>query len=434
MTDGLSKRIGIIGAGISGLSAAYALAKQGYTVEVFQKEATTGGLIATFDFDGLEIEHFYHFLCGGDIGYFALCKELGLADKLRFKRARTGFYYDGTLYPFSTPLDLLRFRAIPFSQRVRFGLFALEAQLRKEWSQLDELAAKPWLIDRLGLTTYKVVWDPLLALKFGEFYDKISAAWVWHRIHRVAKSNGKLGYLEGGTALLLETLHAALKRLGVTIHTGCPVTAVEAVAGRVTGVKTAAGSKHDFDQVISTIPLPAAARLLPEGFDAFAESLKKIQYIGVVCLSFKLKKRVSPFFWLNVNDPRVPFNGIIEFTNLNPIGPDAGHVVYVPYYISTEHPFYRMDDPTIFEQSWEALKLVSPGLRDSDLLAHHIARAPVAQAICPVGFLNMLPKQKTPLKAFYLLDSTFLYPEDRTQSGHIIKSYEMAELMAREEP
>lgn len=429
----MAKRIGIIGAGISGLSAALALARQGHEVEIFQREGSTGGLIATFDFDGIQIEHFYHFLCGRDFGYFQLAKELGLSDKLRFVRARTGFYYEGNLYSFTSPLDLLRFKAIPFSQRIRFGLFALEAQLRKEWDQLDDLAAKPWLIDRLGLKTYNVVWDPLLALKFGSYFDKISAAWVWHRIHRVAKSNGKLGYLEGGTAVLLDAIHHELKRLGVVVHTGRPVTKLLESEGRVKGVVSADGEEHAFDQVVSTVPLHVLAGLLPDGHDAYAEQLRAIKYIGVVCLSYKLKKRVSPYFWLNVNDARVPFNGIIEFTNLNPISADAGHIVYVPYYIATDHPFYRMDDETIFKQSWEALKLISPGITDDDLLAHHVARAPVAQAICPVGFLKMLPKQKSPIKGLYLLDSTFLYPEDRTQSGHIIKSYELAELMAREE-
>ena len=46
-------KIGIIGAGISGLSAALSLAKNGHKVDIFQRESTVGGLIATFDFDGL---------------------------------------------------------------------------------------------------------------------------------------------------------------------------------------------------------------------------------------------------------------------------------------------------------------------------------------------------------------------------------------------
>ncbi len=415
-------RIGIIGAGISGLSAALALRKRGHEVSIFQREAALGGLIGTFDFDGLQLEHFYHFLCQTDTGYFNLCRELGLEDRLRFTRARTGFYYEGALFPFSTPLDLLRFTPIPFSQRLRFGLFALEARLRQEWTQLDELTAKPWLIDRLGRRAYDVIWDPLLALKFGPHYDAISAAWVWHRLHRVAQSKGRMGYLEGGTALLLDTLIKRLASDGVTIQTNCPVKTIETENGQVAGLSFEGRPTFACDRVISTVPLSVLAELLPAGWEDYAAQLRRIQYIGVVCLVLKLKRPVSNNFWLNVNDTRAPFNGIIEYTNLNPLQGKHGHIVYVPYYVSTDHPYYAMDDATLFTHSRQALKLINSSLKDTDVLAHHITRAPYAQAICTTGFLKLMPNHLAPLKGLHLLDSTFLYPEDRTQSGHILKA------------
>ena len=101
----------------------------------------------------------------------------------------------------------------------------------------------------------------------------------------------------------------------------------------------------------------------------------------------------------------------------------------MPYYVATDHPFYRMDDATLFDQSWEALKLISDSLTDDDLLDHHVARAPYAQAICPTGFLNLLPDPQAPLAGLSLLDSVFLYPEDRTQSGHISKARKCVERM-----
>ena len=146
--------IGIIGAGISGLSAAWFLAGRGHRVEILERAPAVGGLISTFDFEGLRVDRFYHFLCLQDTGYFQLCKELGLADQIRFVKARTGFYHAGQEHPFTSPLDLLRFSAIPFSQRLRFGLFALEARFRSEWKQLDELTGRPWLIDRIGQQAY----------------------------------------------------------------------------------------------------------------------------------------------------------------------------------------------------------------------------------------------------------------------------------------
>lgn len=420
-------RVGIIGAGISGLSTALALAKAGHEVDVFQREAELGGLIATFDFGGFEIEHFYHFLCTSDVPYFRLCQELGIADRLRFEEASTGFYYEGRPFNFSTPLDLITFPGIPLLQRIRLGLFALEARRRRTWLELDNIAAKPWLIERLGEETYRVIWEPLLALKFGDFHDKVSAAWIWHRIHRVARSRGRMGYLHGGTKVLLDTLHERLRELGVRIHTSRPVRRIRAIEGRVTGLEFDGHPSFECDRVVSTVPLSVLADLLPAGWEDYGGELRRIDYIGVVCVCFKLRKPVSRHFWYNVHDTRIPFNGIIEYTNLNPMAEHDAHIVYVPYYVATDHPTYGEADESIAERSWASLKLMNPALTDEDKLGVHVARTPYAQAVCPTGFLNLLPDHIAPLQGLRLLDSTYLYPEDRTQAGHIRLAAECAQ-------
>jgi protoporphyrinogen oxidase len=198
---------------------------------------------------------------------------------------------------------------------------------------------------------------------------------------------------------------------------------------KITGLELGTKDAYSCGAVVSTVPLDVLAGLLPQGWDGYAARLRRIRYIGVVCVSFKLARRVSNNFWLNVNDHRIPFNGIIEYTNLNPMQGRAGHIVYVPYYVPTDHPLYRMDDQELVQKSWEALKLLQPTLRDSDHLAHHLARAPYAQAVCPTGFLDLLPGPEAPIEGLHLLDSTFLYPEDRTQSGHVTKAWACAARM-----
>ena len=89
---------------------------------------------------------------------------------------------------------------------------------------------------------------------------------------------------------------------------------------------------------------------------------------------------------------------------------------------ATGHPLFARSDEELFRESWEALKVIAPQLRDGDVMAHRVFRAPYAQAICPTGFLNMLPQQPGPVAGLHLLDSVFLYPEDRTQSGLILRA------------
>ena len=106
------KRIGIIGGGYAGLTAAYELQKQGHAVTVLEKNSRWGGQAATLPLLDTHIEHFYHHLFGSDSYILGLMDELGLGDQLRWIESKVGFYYDGQIYDFVTPLDLLRFTAL----------------------------------------------------------------------------------------------------------------------------------------------------------------------------------------------------------------------------------------------------------------------------------------------------------------------------------
>ena len=56
-------------------------------------------MAAHFDFGGLSIERYYHFVCKSDRPTFELLAELGLGDKMRWVPTSMGYYVDGKLYP-----------------------------------------------------------------------------------------------------------------------------------------------------------------------------------------------------------------------------------------------------------------------------------------------------------------------------------------------
>jgi protoporphyrinogen oxidase len=437
-TDDEQTTVCVIGAGVSGLSAAYDLGRLGYRVVVLESAEYIGGLASSLVIDGRPIERFYHFICRGDVDLIALVEELGLGDKLHWEQTKTSFYYNGRLYGFGTPIDLLRFTAVPFTQRVRFGLNIISSRFARPWDRLDGLAAKSWLIDQVGDKAYEVIWDPLLRVKFGDYHDQVSAAWIWHRIHRVARSRRRLwerenfGYLELGSETIIQGLLREIERLpNVSLRVRARVKTIQAEHGRVAAVILLDGDERiACDDVISTVALPVLLRLAPDLNSDYRAKLGQIDYLGVVCGLLKLSHPITDSFWVNINDPDIPFNGIIEYSNLNRhLGLPGKAIVYIPYYLRTSAPRFSFGDDQLMDEFIQGLKRINPAFDPSWVEEWHISRTGYAQAICSVGFAALVPDHQTPLDGLYITDSTQFYPEDRTISSAIRVGRRVADMI-----
>jgi protoporphyrinogen oxidase len=421
-----SKRVVVIGGGLAGLAASYDLARAGHHVVLLEAAPDFGGLASSFRLEGHPIERFYHFICRSDHDLLTLVDELGLGRTLHWQQTHTAFYYNGRYYPFGSPLDLLRFSAVPWWQRFRFGLHITRSRYRSQWRWLDQIPAKPWLIESIGEQAYQVIWHPLLKVKFGDYHDQISAAWIWHRIWRVASSRRSMferemfGCLEYGTATLVDPLVAWLRaRPNVELRTGVRVRPIEVHAGRVTEVH-AGDARIPCDAVISTVALPILDRLVPNQSDPYFQRVRQVKYIGLVCMLLSLRRPFSRNFWTNINDPRISFNGIIEQSTLNENLQRAGlNVVYVPFYLPTTEPRYRAADKDLFTEYTAMLKLMNPDFSESWVKEYHVFRTPHAQPVFTINFVDLMPDHRTPIRGLYVTDSTQFYPEDRTISQAI---------------
>lgn len=409
------KKVAVLGAGVMGLACAYELLKRGYQVDIHEADNRIGGMSAHFDFNGLSIERYYHFICKTDHDLFACLEELGISDKLHWVDTKMGYFYDGKLYKWGNPLALLRFPKLGLISKLRYALHAFISTKRSDWSGLDHKEASHWIKKWIGKKAYEVLWEKLFALKFFNYKDNLSAAWIWTRIKRIGLSRRslmqeQLGYIEGGSETLLNRFQEEIDKLGGRIHLGSPVEQVMVEQGVVSGIKTKEETEN-YDIVVSTAPLPFVQQLIPALSAGDKDKYSNIKNIAVVCVVFKLKRQLTENFWLNVNDERMEIPGLIEFSNLRPLD---SNIVYVPYYLPQQHPKFKLSDDEFKAEARACLEMVQGDFTEEDIIDMHVSRYRFAQPICPPGFMDSLPPIKNSIENLYIADTSYYYPEDRS--------------------
>jgi protoporphyrinogen oxidase len=425
----VSERIAVLGAGPMGLAVAYQLARDGHQPVIFEADDRVGGMTASFDFGGIQIERYYHFHCTSDTDFLTVLDELGLASKMRWTQTRMGYWFGKRLQAWGNPVALLRFKGLGLVAKFRYGLHAFVCTRRNDWKPLDDVEASGWIRRWVGAEAYEVLWRKLFDYKFYDYADNLSAAWIWSRVRRIGRSRyslmrEKLGYLDGGSSTLLDGLHADIIEHGGQVRLSSPVQRIVIEQGKVRGLEVA-GERLDFDKVVSTVPLPFVPRLAPDLPEAILARFRALNNIAVVCVIAKLRRRVSENFWVNTNDPDMDIPGIVEYTNLRPM--DA-HIVYVPFYLPGEHPKYADPDAVFIEKARRYLMQINPALVEEDFVEIRASRYRHAQPICEPGFLDRLPPRKLPVEGLWVADTSHYYPEDRG----ISESIGFGRMLARE--
>jgi len=414
------QRIAVLGAGPMGLAVAYQLARDGHVPVLFEADDRVGGMTATFDFDGLDIERYYHFHCISDHAFLQMLDELNLGSNMQWVETKMGYWFQNRLQPWGNPLALLSFKGLGLVAKFRYGLHAFLSTKRNDWKPLDHVEATGWIRRWVGEEAYEVLWRRLFDYKFYDYSSNLSAAWIWSRIRRIGRSRyslfrEKLGYLEGGSATLLQGMHNDIAAHGGEIRLSTPVTRVVMEGGEVRGVETATGFEA-FDKVISTVPLPFVPRIMPDLPADILHKFQQIKNIAVVCVIAKLKKPVTENFWLNTNDEEMDIPGLVEYSNLRPLDQ---HIVYVPFYMPGEHAKYADPDDVFLDKVKRYLKKINPALQDDDFIAMRASRYRHAQPICDPGYLEQLPPAALPVQGLWVADTSYYYPEDRGISESI---------------
>ncbi|MDR2762035.1 MAG: protoporphyrinogen oxidase [Planctomycetaceae bacterium] len=195
-------RVAIVGAGISGLSAAYRLNQidSGVSVEIFDRRNRIGGVLETLERDGYEMElsadNFISTIPWG----LQLCKELGLSDRLVqtnsqyrrtyvVRRGRLHLLPDGFLM--MAPTKFLPMATTPILSPIGKLRAGLELFLPARRDNVDESMSN-FVKRRFGREVFERLVEPLVSGVYAADMDKLSVLATLPRFREMERDHGSL--------------------------------------------------------------------------------------------------------------------------------------------------------------------------------------------------------------------------------------------------
>jgi oxygen-dependent protoporphyrinogen oxidase len=342
----------IVGGGIAGLATAYELHRRGVSFTLLDRSGRAGGVILSEQIDGYTIDGGPDALLVQKPDGIALCRELGLGDRLvPTKRPRLAFIQrGGRLHPLpaSSVLGIprrigpfLTTRLFSWPGKLRMGM---ELFVPRRRDDADE-SIGDFIERRFGTEAATYLAEPLLAgihagdvdrLSLGALFPKFAETERLHgsllrafRRHRApASPDGAFRSLPDGLSELVRALVASLPATAIRLGT-----TVTAVSG--TGpfrISTNEGGALEAHAVVLATPTFVTSRLVESLDPELARLCAEVPYAstGTVALAFPRSAVAHPLNGSGFVVPRVEGGGILAASWLSSKWPHRapdGHVL-----------------------------------------------------------------------------------------------------------
>jgi len=407
-------KIAIVGAGFTGLSAAFELSRKGHEVVIFEKDSNPGGLAIGFKEKpwNWSLEKHYHHWFSNDYEVINLAKEIDY-DIIK-KGPKTSIYIDSKIYQLDSPIHVLTFPKLSFIDRLRMTIVVGFLKLDPFWKPLEKLKAEDFLLKTMGKNAYKKIWEPQLKNKFGDFAKDISLVWFWARIKKRTPS---LVYPSGGFLKFAQALVKECEKKGGKFFFNTEVVKIKSTKQVSVKYKMVndKSSIVNFDAVVVTLPSFFFIKITPDLPKEYNDKLLKLKGLGAINLVLRLKKQflTDGTYWLSICDAKSSIMAIVEHTNfMDKKNYNNEHIVYLGNYLPFDHEYMKMSAEELLKIYDPILKRINKNYKSS-IIDGHLFKVPFAQPIIPVNYSKIVPPFETPIPNIYLANIQQVYPWDR---------------------
>ena len=312
------KNIGIIGAGIGGLTAGALLTKQGHKITIFEKESLIGGRALSFgDLSSFNLEKYKEILSRFnmhvpfsepdlksifdknmlkgyklDLGYHAIGGGVfsnindvlnNLGDHVDILESYVGFIKEtGFDFPFLSKID--KIKIFP-------NIFRLLIASEKTMKRLDSVSITE-TINKYGKGKMKLILEIFSrSITTLNNLDRISTGEMFRSQRNLYRGSKPVGYPIDGLNNIHQKLAKYITKNGGEIHLKTPVKEIIINENKATGVLVG-DKKYSFDAVVSNILVQDFLKIADEKYfpKEYVKYIKSLKGTGSLCAYYSLKK------------------------------------------------------------------------------------------------------------------------------------------------
>lgn len=340
------RRVVVLGAGLTGLSAAFHLRDRGVAAELLERETRPGGACRTVERDGFSFDFTGHLLHLARAESQELLGSLGVTAALRAHRRRAGVALAGRVTPY--PIQINTYR-LPREVRRDCLLGFVETRMRPEDPTDEQTSFADWVLSRFGEGFARHFFFPYNRKLYCTDPAELTTEWVGRYVPRPSLADvieGSLGLYRksvgynatflyprrGGIQLLADALAAAVPPLRL----GTPVRAVH-LGGRELVLDS--GETVGWDALVATAPLPHLAALTLDLPADLRSTAARLRAVGVVNLNLGVRGPAPRReHWLYVPEERFPFYRVGIPSNHGSVAPPGCHTLSVEVSVPTGAP------------------------------------------------------------------------------------------------
>lgn len=339
----MAKQVIVLGAGVSGLSAAWRLSDNGFKVDLFESSSSVGGLAGT-------LREGHHCLDLGPHSFFSDNQQivdtvLELFDhKLEPTQRKVKFYYKGHYIDYPLKAHALLFQMGVYSSMRTVGSF-LKTRFfppKRTIVEGEDQTVEDWAISSFGEHLYRTFFKPYteqfwqipcseLSSQAIPTHTRMSFTNTLRALLRrkVSKTGESLieremlptYYPDTGFVEIAERITEVVEKNRGGLHLGCRVTGLNRQASGKTSIhyqENGQARVMEGDYIISTIPLPLLMEMLnPTAPPAVLTSARRLDYRPLLVLGMLTEKQdiLSCSYTYMLNKP---YNRIFEMNHFSP--------------------------------------------------------------------------------------------------------------------